>query len=129
LYRSTGRFCNKYFEATGPPSPLILLVCEKVRLKFLCFEFALGVSVAGDTINLISLAGTPITFFESGLTIPHDLAIVGAGMLQTEIDAQDTDRVFSINVTRTSYASTALPFVTAMLDLPMVAPSSCWVAT
>ena len=53
-------------------------------------------SVAGDTINLISLAGGPITFFESGLTIPYDLAIVGQGMLQTEIDAQDISRVFSI---------------------------------
>ncbi len=54
-------------------------------------------SSAGDSIHLISLAGAPATFFESGLTIPFDLTIQGEGPFRTVIDAQGADRAFSVN--------------------------------
>ena len=72
-------------------------VCDVPLAPCQTIDFAIAASTAGDTIRLVSLAGGPITFFESGLTIPHDLAIVGEGMLQTEIDTQGLGRVFSIN--------------------------------
>ena len=72
-------------------------VCDDPANPCQTIGYAIGVAAAGDTINLISLAGVPTTFFESGLSISFNLAIVGEGMLQTEIDAQDIDRIFSVN--------------------------------
>jgi hypothetical protein len=71
-------------------------VCDNALAPCQTIAYTISQSLAGDTVHLVSLAGGPITFFESGLNIPFDLAIVGDGPLDTEIDAQGLGRIFSI---------------------------------
>jgi hypothetical protein len=71
-------------------------VCDNALAPCQTIAYTISQSLAGDTVHLVSLAGGTITVFESGLNIPFDLAIVGDGPLDTEIDAQGLGRTFSI---------------------------------
>lgn len=61
--------------------------------------YAITQAIAGDSIRLMANGPGVTTYYENNLTIPFDLIIKGDGAFQTEIDAQDLDRIFNINST------------------------------
>lgn len=83
---------DRYVDPTGVDS----VGCTDSFNPCQTIAFAITQSVAGDTIRLMANGGGISTFYENNLTIPFDLTIRGDGAFQTEIDAQDLDRIFTI---------------------------------
>lgn len=59
--------------------------------------FAIGNSIPNDQIVLMSLAGTPNVYNESGILIPFNLVIRGVNAFRSVIDGGAIDRIFTVN--------------------------------
>lgn len=71
-------------------------VCDVQVTPCKTIAYTIGQASSGDTINLISTTGLPVTYRESGITIPFDLTIVGGSSGSSTIDAGSLDRAIDI---------------------------------